>query len=81
MDCDIFAIVYLVVNFLWAVIPAQAGIQKQSTKNLDTSFRWHDNRRLTSQWLFLFFIFSYVLWQFYFSIMRYITALDFGFKP
>ena len=31
---------------------------------------------ITSQWLFLFFIFSYILWQSYFSIMRYIAALE-----
>lgn len=31
---------------------------------------------LPIKWFFLFFIFSYILWQFYFSIMRYIVALE-----
>lgn len=28
------------------------------------------------RWFFLFFIFSYVLWQYYFSIMRYLIPLE-----
>lgn len=31
---------------------------------------------LSTKWLFYFFIFSYILWQEYFSIMRYIVALE-----
>lgn len=31
---------------------------------------------LTERWLFTFFIFSYFIWQYYFSISRYLAALE-----
>ena len=36
----------------------------------------HENLSFTKEWLLYFFVFSYVTWQFSFSIMRYLVALE-----
>ncbi len=46
-------------------------------------YMWHRIRNsysaklnLTTQWFLLFFVSSYILWQYYFSILRYIVSLE-----
>ncbi len=68
--CDYrFAMVYLLFILYGFLLFVRHFFYKKKM-NLSIS---HD---ITLRWLFLFFIFSYVLWQWYFSIMRYIAVLE-----
>lgn len=45
-------------------------------KNSLRDFRPSQQNFLAEQWFFSFFIFSYLLWEYYFSVMRYLVTLE-----
>lgn len=59
-----FLCIYILL-FIWVIY----GIKKKIWFRLSTS-------QLLTSWFFIFFIFSYIIWQTYFSIARYLVPLE-----
>lgn len=70
-----FAVIYLLlVVFVLRWLHNRISIYM--TKNADQQIRSAIQVKIHEQWFFLFFIFSYFVWQYYFSVARYLVSLE-----
>lgn len=77
--CDFrFAMVYflLILVILFYIKNKWVFIFNSPKQPRNNTAVYQVSRLVLYKWLLTFFIFSYLIWQFYFSIARYITALE-----